>query len=1286
MMKRRKITALVSLMLCLILGISGLSVGIVKAVEDTEEGIELITTDQVILESDGSETVTNEEEALQYFMDHAENYGIADAENSLVMQDASEAAGYGHYSFKQVYQDIPVYGNCLNIMTNAEDGTVLMSTGVYRDIDENIDLTTKATKEDIIASIEENFIQKGGYKTVTDVSITDSAVSAENLVIYSSEKEDVLAYELDASFKADEAYMDYHMIADAKSGVILDGWSNWNYVNQVYSGANGASINVSLDESTRQYQMYDEQRNIRIIDLEKESLEVEVKSKDKLRVFLNEEIYKEYKNKVVSSDNKDDLPKNAVDFMYRLSEIYDWYRSTLGIIGYANHSNCVLEAFYNDGYDEGKNGGFCSNGFKGIIMVGYQKEVEDVAGHEYGHLVFNHASSLSVGEQGESQAISEAFADVMNEITSNNCDWENSARNMRDPEKSIDGKLPSKYSQYDSEKDGHYNSTILSHAAYHMTEVKDDDGKIIHNGMTEFATARLWYNATKNIPKSDIGLQEFGWLMYKTAIAMSKDGLLSSEDVLYVEKALKDVGIEFERITTIVNYNFDCFIKDYYNAALDDVKVEFYEMTFSQEKNDKDKDKNDGKWHVEKKPAFTIESTDKNAQFKAEELEKECFYQVKITDNKYQNEKPFFLNIHCVSSNKQAKSLTIMTEFRKDVVTDFALPDEEIDLAVDELKYMDPLIKPKGLAYDEAIKNSIAWNSSNNKVVTVDKNGQLKGIAEGTATVTATLKNKGHTFTDETTVTVTKKQRDTILVLDCSGSMTGKPMQEMKQAAVKFCEAMLNTGGDNRIEIISYDNRTQKSGFMDHLSSLESYINNMRGGGGTDTYDAMKLAVSELTASARKSSVQNIVIMSDGAPNGGNSQSSGVMTDWIGSNTYSIRESGYGNAVCAYYDNAMKTDYDVYSLGFFHSLYDTEKAYCSYLMNYIQNSGFYEVEDADNLQISFSSISGQVNNGSKIVITVACPVDITVSLNGETLSSSRLRYNDNTSFGTLKRTGIANDIKVLELDSANDYELSFEGNGAGTMDYTITYYGSDDSIEESRNFSSVPVSASAKMTSNTAKTEKTELQIDSDGDGQIDSIWTASANSDGKETFKDNNAITAEATAEAVDSKEEDEKEQSTDSKTVWVVLIVCSSVIILTSIIGIVVVAVKKVPEDEKKEKGNGQKRKHDSAPVYAAGILLDGSMKGKQLSFENGKVYTVGKDAAKSDILLDQQFQSVSRVHCTIEFDVRHNGYYITDYSSNGTYLMKSQRRLQQGERMLIARNTIIYFARKDCRMELR
>lgn len=1275
-MKKRKITAIICLMLCLVLGISGLSVGIVKAVEQTEEPIELTATDQIILEGDGSETVTSEDEALQYLINNADSFGIVDGEETLEIKNTISDSDGSVYKFQQNYKGIPVFGKGISLKTDT-DGTVLMSVGNYENITKDINVNPTVSKDLIIDAIQQYMVETMKFESVSDVIVSDESISAESLVVYS--KGDVnatLAYELDTKFKAlaDEAesYQSYRLLVDANKGTVLFATGNV-YTETVYPEVlSGDSIEVAYKDNDGLYHLYDEKRNIEIFDYEGR-VSLSDNEKDSAVPYAN--------------TDKENWDKNAATLMNNLEKTYDYYKKLKGLEGW-DGNNGYMPVYFNDMWSDGNNGYSNNEVIAGVkstkLVLGKNwnfSDSLDLIAHEYAHSV--QFGLMDMQYCGETGAIMEAYADIMGEIIENKTSWVSaSKRNIEFPAGSDNPqKIGDKNYSYDLEANAdndhgnvHQNSTVLSHASYVMYTGVNKTQRL-----SKEQIASLWYETLKTNVNPQIKFQEFGVLMYKTAIAMSKQNILNSEQCECVAEALRAAGIKIDRIVIEVTQKTDCYINDAYNVPLDEALVDIYLM---------DIDEN-GKYYVkETKPVYET-TTGTKGKFSVNDLEEDSFYEIIITDTLYQEEESKEVYIHVVKPKEGKSKLIIDTEFRKDVVKDFALSDEDIDLAVNQYKYIEPIIKPQDVpqtAYE------ITWSSTDEKVVTVDSDGRLKGINEGKANIKAVLKNKGKTFKSEITVNVTKKQRETVLVLDCSSSMHGRPLSEMKQSAVKFCEALMNGGGENYVEIVTFGTSASKSGFKNNLSDLTSYINNISADGSTNMYQGLSMASDELNASDRKNSIQNIVVMSDGEPCEGSTQNSGVMSNWVSAHSgysfyYSYAEK-YGNAVCSLSDS-LKADYNIYSLGFFHTMSADEKAYCSYLIDYIDNKGYYEVTDADNLQISFDDISGHVSNGSKIVITVACPVDVSVSLNGETLSSSRADYNESASFGTLKKTGVANDIKVLELDSANNYDISFKGNGSGTMDYTVTYYNSDDSIEQTRNFTSVPISASTLMTSNTAKDQDTELKIDSDGDGQVDSIWTASADKDGSETFKDEKAITAEVTATAIDVEDENETEEKSSDKTVWIVLIVCSSIVILASIGAIAAVALKKVPEEKDNNKNNKDNKDKNSGDVKkACGIvvLLDGSMKGKQLSFESGKVHSIGKDATKADVLIDKSYQSISRLHCTIEFDERHNGYYITDYSSNGTYLMNSGKRLEHGKRTLIARNTVIYLAQKNCRIELK
>ena len=47
--------------------------------------------------------------------------------------------------------------------------------------------------------------------------------------------------------------------------------------------------------------------------------------------------------------------------------------------------------------------------------------------------------------------------------------------------------------------------------------------------------------------------------------------------------------------------------------------------------------------------------------------------------------------------------------------------------------------------------------------------------------------------------------RYSVLILDTSGSMVGTPMEKQKEAAVKFCEAVLKAKGTNKVAIVQLD-------------------------------------------------------------------------------------------------------------------------------------------------------------------------------------------------------------------------------------------------------------------------------------------------------------------------------------------------------------------------------------------------------------------------------------------------------------------------------------------------
>lgn len=194
--------------------------------------------------------------------------------------------------------------------------------------------------------------------------------------------------------------------------------------------------------------------------------------------------------------------------------------------------------------------------------------------------------------------------------------------------------------------------------------------------------------------------------------------------------------------------------------------------------------------------------------------------------------------------------------------------------------------------------------------------------------------------------------RDTVLILDESGSMGGEPMRRLKEAANEFCDSVLAASGTNRVAVITYSEYAQLiCDFTDDAAVLRKAIDDMSTGGMTNMNAALSIADQLLSASS--ANVKNIVLMSDGIPNKGDRLYDGKYTisDYF--------DYEYANAI---YEQAtsLHANYYIYTLGFFHSLWGDDLAFASRFMNDLQNAGYYQVDTVDDLEFTFGEIADDI--------------------------------------------------------------------------------------------------------------------------------------------------------------------------------------------------------------------------------------------------------------------------------------------------------------------------------------
>ena len=187
--------------------------------------------------------------------------------------------------------------------------------------------------------------------------------------------------------------------------------------------------------------------------------------------------------------------------------------------------------------------------------------------------------------------------------------------------------------------------------------------------------------------------------------------------------------------------------------------------------------------------------------------------------------------------------------------------------------------------------------------------------------------------------------RYTVLLLDNSGSMANDSRITIaKEAAIRFCEQMLAADGINYISVVGYESSVKYAyDFTNQIDVLKSEINKMSASGGTNINAALKQAETLLN-NVPANSNKNIVLLSDGIPESGDMSESGHYSKTDHNSAYQ-----YGNVI---YSTAKSMDnsWNIYTMGFFQGLTGSDFSFGKKLLYDIQNHGYYDVQDADELE------------------------------------------------------------------------------------------------------------------------------------------------------------------------------------------------------------------------------------------------------------------------------------------------------------------------------------------------
>lgn len=213
-----------------------------------------------------------------------------------------------------------------------------------------------------------------------------------------------------------------------------------------------------------------------------------------------------------------------------------------------------------------------------------------------------------------------------------------------------------------------------------------------------------------------------------------------------------------------------------------------------------------------------------------------------------------------------------------------------------------------------------------------------------------------------------------------------------------------------------------------------------------------------------------------------------------------------------------------------------------------------------------------------------------------------------------------------------------------------------------------------------------------------DGAQTQSTTSGSKTTASKAKTTQPSKTTAAAPTGTEDDGSTDLSGLVIGVVVLVC---IVIAVVVGLLCTMGGKKPlEDEapdetatvlapgrvafKASNADGVGTTVLSSRVEVGIRILNGSMAGKSFSISPDRPTTVGKDPHLADVVLDNAYGLVSRLHCTVMYSRQYNTYYVTDCSSNGTYYADG-RQLTKNARTAVARGSELKLASDGCRIKL-
>ncbi len=564
----KKAQAFIACVCCLVLIITGTIGGLYfyqnnHAVDDPD-------SNYIALESGFTDIkVTDEKTALEAIASVADVIGIENVENELKISNTNTIDNNTYYRFQQYYNDIPVYGSSISLVSDNNKDVVALTSNYLSNV--KVDINKKTKSDSQIQKAIKKFLHK---KISNDINIYSiSEINESSRIIYNMDKPfSALSISVITDYGA------YNLIIDAVRGKVVFCTDEINYVQKEFkiNGQNGEqSFTAETDGKTNTMKY-----------ISNSGTEITVSTPKNKNKF---DWYYPDNSDIVTWKKDNKVNKSAVDMMTNITNIYYYYLNSFQRDS-LDDNKIPLRLYVNtegyksyDGEDiPEKNNAYFWVSPNGPILASTKniengKEIAelsanlDVLAHEYTHGVIHYTCALRDTQYNSFPgAINEGISDIFGVLAEQSiADWSEpdwlmseDVRNIKDPHrnstkhpypknieelsnsKTYSDKGVIRYYIDDEENESsdfcHFACSIISHSAYLMWNgLNGNPNKKIESSLL----GELWYT-TLYLMQSDATFSQCRNAVELSARIMLKDGKLTQEQYQCVLESFDEVGIE----------------------------------------------------------------------------------------------------------------------------------------------------------------------------------------------------------------------------------------------------------------------------------------------------------------------------------------------------------------------------------------------------------------------------------------------------------------------------------------------------------------------------------------------------------------------------------------------------------------------------------------------------------------------------------------------------------------------------------------------------------------------